>query len=76
LIVVIVLVGAFALLVTVHLAIVVGLAARSCPWRAVVALVVPPLAPYWAARSNMGVRAGVWLACGALYATARVLAFQ
>ena len=42
------LVLAFATLVTVHVAIVLGLAWRYPRWRALAALVVPPLAPYWA----------------------------
>ncbi len=60
----------FALLMTVHLAIVYGLAFRSPAWRAVAALVVPPLAPYWAARNGMRIRMGLWFGSIALYVVA------
>ena len=40
-----VLVVSFALWVTVHVAVVTGLFARGGPWRALVALLVPPMAP-------------------------------
>ena len=40
------LVIAFATLVTVHVAIVLGLAWQSPRWRALAAFFVPPLAPY------------------------------
>jgi hypothetical protein len=65
---------AFAAFVTVHLAIVAGLARRSSVLHAVAALLVFPLAPYWAARNRMRVRAGAWLGFGLLYALARTLA--
>jgi hypothetical protein len=67
---VVVLVGllvAFATLVTVHVAIVFGLAFQEPRWRALVALVVPPLAPYWALRGGMRVRGGIWVASILLY---------
>jgi hypothetical protein len=65
---------AFALLVTAHLAIVVGLGRRPPRSRSVVALIVPPLAPYWALREGMSVRGGLWLAAALTYAVARGLA--
>jgi hypothetical protein len=68
------LVLSFALLVTMHVAICAGLLARPPRWRAPLALVVPPLAPYWAAQERMRVRAGVWVACVVVYAVARVMA--
>lgn len=52
---------AFAALVTAHVLIVAGLFARHPRWHAPIALVVPPLAPYWAAREGMRVRSLVWL---------------
>jgi hypothetical protein len=70
---VIVLVGllmGFASLVTVHVAIVFGLAFREPKWRALVALVVPPIAPYWALRGGMRVRAGIWMGSVLLYGLA------
>ena len=60
---------AFALLMTMHMAIVFGLAQRSPRWRALAALFVPPLAPYWALRGGMMVRASVWIGSLVLYAT-------
>jgi hypothetical protein len=63
----------FAALVTAHLATLVGLAARRPRWHAPLALLLPPLAPYWAVRQGMLGRAVIWIASGALYAVARVL---
>ena len=60
----------FALLVTVHLAIVYGLARRRLAWRALVALILPPLAPYWAACNGMRIRMGLWFGSIVLYAAA------
>jgi hypothetical protein len=65
---------AFALLVTAHLAIAVGLVAKTPRWRAPVALVFAPLAPYWAWREHMRVRAGIWAAGFVIYVVARVAA--
>jgi hypothetical protein len=52
----------FACLLTVHLAIAVGLLRRFPRWRGWVSL-LPPLAPfaiYWALKENMHIRAGLW----------------
>ena len=68
------LVFGFASVVTVHAAIVVGLTFRAPRWRAVAALVVPPLAPYWAIREHMFVRAGLWSGSVATYVVARIVA--
>ena len=65
---------AFALLVTAHLAIAVGLVAKSPKWRALVALVFPPIAPYWAWREHMRVRAGIWAVGLVVYVIARIAA--
>jgi hypothetical protein len=65
---------AFALLVTAHLAIAVGLVAKQPRWRALVALVVAPLAPYWAWREHMRVRAGIWAVGLVLYVVALIAA--
>jgi hypothetical protein len=62
------LVGSFATLVTVHLALAVGLVRRRPHWRGAAALVVPPLAPYWGFRVGMRKRVIVWLAALSLYA--------
>jgi hypothetical protein len=68
------LVGAFAALVTAHLATVFGLAWRQHRAQALGALVLPPLAPYWAFTGGMRVRAIVWIVCAALYVAALLLA--
>jgi len=65
---------AFATLVTVHVAIVFGLAQKEPRWRAVAAFFVPPLAPYWAIRGGMTVRGGVWIGSVILYTALLLLA--
>lgn len=72
-VVVALLVLAFAWLVTVHVTIVFGLAKRSPRWRAAVAFVVPVLAPYWAYREQMRVRAGMWVGGVAVYLVAMLM---
>jgi hypothetical protein len=74
LIVVAALVVTFAALVTTHVLIAGGLARRKPRARAVVALVVFPLAPYFALREKMRVRAVVWLVLAAAYGLARAFA--
>lgn len=68
------LVVGFAALVTTHVTIVFGLATHAPRWRALAALLVPPLAPWWAARERMHVRAGVWVLAALVYGAALVLA--
>lgn len=51
-----------------HVALLVGLARIQPRWRAAVALVVPPLAPYWGYRAGMRIRVYAWI--GALLAYA------
>ena len=63
----------FAALVTAHLMLLGGLALHRPRWRAMIALVVPPLAPYWGARTGMRARAAAWVASAVAYAIARVL---
>jgi hypothetical protein len=65
---------AFAAFVTAHVALVVGLATRPPRWRAPVALVVVPLAPYWGARAGMHARVVLWGVSGAAYILFRFLA--
>ena len=60
---------AFATMTTIHVAIVLGLAVRDPRWRAIVALFVPPLAPYWALRSGMIKRGIVWIGSVVLYSS-------
>lgn len=68
------LVAAFALLVTAHLMLLAGLAARPPRWRAVVALVAPPLAPWWGRQAGMRRRTAAWLAGALAYAVFFLLA--
>ena len=56
------------------MAIVFGLALRPPRWRALVALTVPPLAPYWGARGGMHARVVVWGASAAAYIVLRLIA--
>ncbi len=58
----------FALLATSHVGIVLGLARRTPRLRAIVALLVAPLAPYWASRERMRLRAAGWVLGASLYA--------
>jgi len=62
---------AFATAVTAHVGIVAGLAMRTPRWRAPVALFVAPLAPYWALRNGMRLRAALWVAALLTYLIAR-----
>ncbi len=61
------LVIAFATLATAHLTLVAGLAARHPRWRALVALVVPPLAPWWGRAERMYARTVAWLVGAVAY---------
>ena len=54
------LVVALAVLLTVHVTIVFGLVRRKPRWRAPFALVIAPLAPLFAWREHMRVRAVLW----------------
>ncbi len=67
-------VASFAILATLHVVVVAGLLAHRPRWRGLVALVVVPLAPYWAMRERMRVRGALWIGAAALYAVARVAA--
>jgi hypothetical protein len=60
----------FAILATAHLGVVVGLLGRPRRWRSVAALVLVPLAPYWAIRERMYFRAGAWLGAAIVYGVA------
>ncbi len=64
----------FATLVTAHVVIVVRLGAREPRYRAPLALLVPPLAPYWAATNKWRRSEWCWLAAVLLYALSRVAA--
>jgi hypothetical protein len=51
-----------------HVTLVVGLAKRRLWWRALLALVAPPLAPWWGWREGMRARTIAWGAALTLYA--------
>ena len=72
--VVITLIAAFGLLVSVHVALAVGLSLRTPRWRGVLALIIPPLAPYWGLDAGMRARSVTWLSALALYVIARIAA--
>ncbi len=66
-----VLVGAVLVLALAHISIVVRLAVRQTPrWRALLALVVVPLAPWWAHRAHWQRQSYTWLLALVLYALA------
>jgi hypothetical protein len=67
------LVCTFALLITVHVVNVFGLARRRHFAAALGGLFLPPLAPWFAFTRGMPVRAGAWVASAALYAVALLL---
>jgi hypothetical protein len=74
LIVVATLVISLALFITAHVTITYGLAFRQPRWRAPAAFFVPPLAPFWAWRERMRIRAGIWMASLVLYVIATIVA--
>jgi hypothetical protein len=67
-----VMVGSFALLATLHLLTVTRLARTGPWWRGLVALFVPPLAPYWAIKGGHRVLGIAWLIMLAAWAVCRV----
>lgn len=62
-----VLVVAFATLVTVHVTLAIGLARRGPRWRALVAFVVAPLAPWWGWQERMRLRGVLWVVAAVVY---------
>jgi hypothetical protein len=69
-----ILVLAFASVVTAHVAITFGLARSKPRWRALVAFVLVPLAPYWAWRAQMRKRTWLWIGSLVLYLAALIVA--
>jgi hypothetical protein len=67
---------AFAWWVTMHLVVTVGLARRRPRWRAIVGLVVVPLAPYWAWQEHMRRRTWLWGVGLVVYVVALGLAYR
>ena len=72
LVVLCVLVVSFALLVTAHVALSVGLALRRPRWRGPLAFLVPPLAPWWGMQQRMRAWSLLWIGSLAIYLTALV----
>jgi hypothetical protein len=68
------LVVGFAAAMTFHIALVVGLAHRIGPARGFIALVIPPLAPYWGFGVRMRVRSVAWIVSVVIYIVARLTA--
>jgi len=68
------LVGSFAILCTAHLALALGLTLKKPRWKGPLALVLPPLAPYWGYGAKMRVRAVLWVAAFCVYVLCLVAA--
>jgi len=68
------LVLACAIFITVHVTIAFGLLRRHPRWRAPLAFVIAPLAPIFAWREHMRIRAGLWTGALVLYVVVRILA--
>jgi hypothetical protein len=64
----------FATLVTTHVAIAARLLGHHPRYRGLVALVVPPLAPWWAHEKRWRVLVWLWVGSTVGYAVARVVA--
>ncbi len=71
---VLVLLVSFAALLALHVAIIATLARKAPRRRALVALLVPPLVPFWAYRDRYYGRTLLWLGFFVTYVIARVLA--
>jgi len=66
----------FAALVTVHVMLAIGLSRRVPRWRGPVALVVAPLAPWWAWGEKMRVGVTLWVVFGVAYLICLALALR
>jgi hypothetical protein len=71
-----VLVIAFATLVTVHIALALAIARRGRRSRALAALVVAPLAPYFGWREGLRARGALWMVAAVSYMAALWLAMR
>jgi hypothetical protein len=65
---VLVLLGSFAAMLTLHVTMLVRLASRPPRLRALAALLVPPLAPFWTYRHGQPGRALLWIGLLGVYA--------
>jgi hypothetical protein len=52
--------ASFVLAIATHVALLAGLVLRRPRWRAIVALVLPPMAPLWAWKAGMHARVVAW----------------
>jgi hypothetical protein len=59
--------GALGLLITAHVALVAHLFARTPRWHGLLALAVPPLAPYWGFQERRYVWGALWLLSALAY---------
>jgi hypothetical protein len=66
--------GALGLLVTAHVALVAALFWLKPRWRAPLALLVPPFAPYFGWQEKRYVWSSLWLLSGIAYIASRVAA--
>ncbi|HVH44520.1 MAG TPA: hypothetical protein VM925_19335 [Labilithrix sp.] len=64
---------AFAFVVTMHVVITFGLAKRKPRWRALVAFLFPPAAPFWGWKEHMRKRVGLWAVGVVVYVVMLVL---
>ena len=65
---------ALALEIGAHLAILVGLTLKKPRWRALAALLMPPLVPLWGWQAGMRIRVVVWTIALVVYAIGVALA--
>jgi hypothetical protein len=65
-----ILVVAAATLITIHVALAWGLARRGPVLRGVIALLVPPLAPYWGYEADLKKRCAAWVVSLVVYVIA------
>ena len=72
-IVVALVVVAFAWVVTMHVAIAFGLGQREPRWRGLIAFALPVIGPYWAWHAHMRKRVWLWLGGVIVYLVALVL---
>ncbi len=66
-------VTSFATLLTAHIAIVIGLARKVPRWRALVAVVLPPLGAVWVIRDRQWLRGITWLVAAVVYIVVRLV---
>ena len=72
--IVLVLLTAFALLVTAHVALAVGLFWRTPRWRAFLVFLLPPLAPYWGWTERLRLWSITWAVAALVYGVALIAA--